>query len=81
MVIGIVSSLRNICIAHDMFVFGEVGLSGEIRPVANGEIRIKEALKHGFNKAIVPKSNRPKRTVAGVEIIGVAHLSEALAAL
>ena len=79
--LGIVSSLRNRAIAEDLFVFGEVGLSGEIRPVANGEIRIKEAFKHGFKKAIVPKANRPKRWAGSEEILGVSNLKEAIDAI
>ncbi|MFT4942012.1 MAG: DNA repair protein RadA/Sms, partial [Paraglaciecola sp.] len=61
--------------------FGEVGLSGEIRPVPNGLERISEAAKHGFKRAIVPKANVPKKLIAGIEIIGVSRLSEALDAL
>jgi DNA repair protein RadA/Sms len=80
-VLGVISSLRNTLIAQDVFVFGEIGLSGEIRPVANGESRINEAVKHGFKKAIVPRTNRPKKLTDDIEIIGVSQLSEAIAAL
>lgn len=80
-VLGIVSSLRDRVIAADVCVFGEIGLSGEIRPVANGEIRIKEAFKHGFKKAVVPKGNAPKQIFKGGEVIAVSHLSEAMDAL
>jgi DNA repair protein RadA/Sms len=79
-VLAIVSSFRNVCLQQDLFVFGELGLSGEVRPVPNGEARIKEAAKHGFKKAIVPKANAPK-CMGGMEIIGVGHLSEALDAI
>ncbi len=77
-ILGIVSSYRDIVVPHDLFVFGEVGLSGEIRPVPNGESRINEAFKHGFKKAILPKANLPKRLKPGMEIIGVGNISEAL---
>lgn len=77
-ILGIVSSYRDVVIPHDLFVFGEVGLSGEIRPVPNGESRIQEAGKHGFKKAILPKANLPKRPPAGMEIIGVGTISETL---
>jgi DNA repair protein RadA/Sms len=80
-ILAIVSSLRDRTIAHDVIVFGEVGLSGEIRPVANGEYRIREALKHGFKKAIVPKANVPKKALPGIEIIGVTKTAEALDAV
>jgi len=77
-ILGIVSSYRDAVIPNDLFVFGEVGLSGEIRPVPNGESRINEAYKHGFKKAILPKANLPKRPKAGMEIIGVGNIAEAL---
>lgn len=62
-------------------VIGEVGLSGEIRPVPNGQERIKEAAKHGFKRAIVPRANVPKGGVKGMEIIGVVKLTDALDAI
>jgi len=79
--LAIVSSLRNAVLSHDLMVFGEVGLSGEIRPVSNGEARIKEGAKHGFTRAIVPKGNAPKQGIPGMEIVAVANLSEALDAI
>lgn len=77
-ILGIVSSFRNIVIPNQVFVFGEIGLSGEIRPVANGETRINEAFKHGFEKAIVPAGNVPRQLRDSSKINGVVHLSEAL---
>lgn len=77
-VIGIVSSLKNRIIAHDTFFFGEIGLSGEIRPVANGYARLNDAAKHGFKKAVIPKANAPKKPVEGLRIYPVSTLSEAL---
>jgi len=60
--------------------FGEVGLSGEVRPVPNGEERLKEAAHHGFRRAIVPVANAPKKSVrlGDLEIIGVERLREAI---
>jgi DNA repair protein RadA/Sms len=58
-------------------VFGEVGLTGEIRPVPFGEERLAEAAKHGFKQAIVPIGNRP-RVSGPMEVRSVARLSEAL---
>ncbi|NRP27911.1 MULTISPECIES: DNA repair protein RadA [unclassified Marinobacterium] len=75
---AIVSSFRDKSLPTDLIVFGEVGLSGEIRPVPNGQERIKEAAKHGFTRAIVPKGNKPKENVPGMKIIAVERLSEAL---
>jgi DNA repair protein RadA/Sms len=79
--LAIVSSLRNVALPRDLLVFGEVGLSGEIRPVSNGEASLKEGLKHGFTRAIVPKGNAPKRGVDGITVVGVADLAEALEAI
>ena len=64
-----------------MIAFGEIGLSGEIRPVPSGQERLQEAAKHGFKRAIVPKGNAPKNAIPGMEVIAVDKLSEALDAL
>ncbi|XOV77343.1 MAG: DNA repair protein RadA [Aestuariibacter sp.] len=80
LLLALLSSFKNQPLARDLIVFGEVGLSGEIRPVANGTERIAEARKHGFTRAIVPKGNVPKNT-NGMEVIGVSKLQEALEAL
>lgn len=75
---AILSSMRNQPLAQDLIVFGEVGLAGEIRPVPSGQERIIEAAKHGFKRAIVPIGNVPKGGVAGMEVIGVKTLQQAL---
>ncbi len=77
-VVGVVSSLKDKVIPHDVLFFGEIGLSGEIRPVANGHARLNDAAKHGFKKAVIPKANVPKTAIKGLEILGVSTLSEAL---
>jgi DNA repair protein RadA/Sms len=59
-------------------MFGEVGLSGEVRPVASGQERIREAAKHGFTRALVPRANAPKQPIAGMEIVPLDRLSDAL---
>lgn len=81
LLLAMVSSFRNKPLDRDLFVFGEVGLAGEIRPVPNGTERISEAAKHGFKRAIVPKANAPKKPIEGLSVIGVAKLSEALDAI
>jgi DNA repair protein RadA/Sms len=81
LLLAIVSSLRNQALPHDLVIFGEAGLSGEIRPVPSGQERIREAAKHGFKRAIVPKANMPKNKIEGMEVIGVTKFSEALDAL
>lgn len=81
LLLSIVSSFRNKALDKELIAFGEVGLAGEIRPVPNGSERISEAAKHGFKRAIVPKANVPKQKIAGIEVVGVARLSDALEAL
>lgn len=78
LLLAMVSSFRNKSLPRELIVFGEVGLAGEIRPVPNGAERLAEAAKHGFKKAIVPMANVPKQTIAGMEVIGVKRLAEAL---
>lgn len=78
LILALVSSFRNISLPQDLVVFGEVGLSGEIRPVPSGQERINEAAKHGFKKAIVPINNMPKQKIDGMEVIGIKKLSDAL---
>ncbi len=73
----IVSSLYNKPIPKSWIIQGEVGLSGEIRPVPYGQERLKEAQKHGFKKAVVPFENAPKKSV-GIEVIGIRKLQELL---
>ncbi|MFQ3323015.1 MAG: DNA repair protein RadA/Sms [Pseudomonadales bacterium] len=81
LILAMVSSFRDRALPQDLVVFGEVGLSGEIRPVPGGQDRLKEAAKHGFKRAIVPKANVPKAAIKGMEIIGVDKLSQALEAV
>ncbi|VAX09989.1 DNA repair protein RadA [hydrothermal vent metagenome] len=79
-VLALVSSLRDRNLPQEMVVFGEIGLAGEIRPVPNGIERLHEAAKHGFKQALIPKGNAPRKAVAGIEVITVSTLAEALAA-
>ena len=81
LLLAIVSSFRDRQLPHDMVIFGEVGLSGEIRPVPSGQERLAEAAKHGFKRAIVPRGNAPKTEVPGMQVLAVSKLVEALAAL
>mgnify|MGYP002825237663 CR=1 FL=1 len=78
---AVMSSLRNRPLPMDLMVFGELGLSGEIRPVPSGQERLKEAAKHGFTRALVPKSNAPRKAIDGMKVIPVTKLSDALTAL
>ncbi|HDP89767.1 MAG TPA: DNA repair protein RadA [Thioalkalivibrio sp.] len=72
------SSFRSRPLPHDLVTFGEVGLAGEIRPVPNGQERLKEAAKHGFRRAIVPKANAPKKGIPDMEIITANRLAEVI---
>lgn len=79
--LAVLSSLRDRPLPMDLIVLGEVGLAGEIRPVQSGQERLREAVKHGFKRAIVPFGNAPKIPIEGMEIIAVKRISEALAAI
>ncbi len=81
LLLAVVSSFRDQTLPRDLIVFGEVGLSGEIRPVPSGLERLMEAAKHGFKRAIVPKANLPKNKIAGLQVVGVEKLAEALEAI
>ena len=78
LIMAMVSSFKGQSLEKDWVVFGEVGLSGEIRPVPGGQERLREAAKHGFTKAIVPSANVPKQLPKGIEVIGVSTLEQAL---
>lgn len=77
-VLAVLSSYRDRPLPLDLAVFGEVGLSGEVRPVPNGPDRLREALKHGIRRAIVPAGNSPKGGVPGLEILAVKTLAAAI---
>lgn len=81
LLLAVISSLKNKPLSQDLIVFGEVGLSGEIRPIQNGQERLKEASKHGFKRAIVPHSNAPKKTFPNMQVTGVNNLQGALGCL
>ena len=58
--LAVLSSFGDRASSVRTVAFGEVEFAGEIRPVPNGEDRLKEAATHGFQRAIVPKANAPK---------------------
>jgi DNA repair protein RadA/Sms len=78
LILAALSSFRDKPLPNDVFTFGEVGLAGEIRPVPNGQERLREAAKHGFKTAIIPKANKPRKgeTIDGLNIIAVQRVSE-----
>jgi DNA repair protein RadA/Sms len=74
---AILSSFRELPIDSRTFLFGEVGLSGEVRAVSQGEARLRESAKIGFKKAIIPKGNAERLTTDyGLTIIGVKDVEE-----
>ena len=79
--LAIVSSLTDRPIPGKVIAFGEVGLAGEVRPAPRGQDRLREAAKLGFTTAIVPKANLPKGKIAGLEIIAVERVDQAVTKL
>jgi len=77
-VLALASSLAGKTIAQSMIAFGEVGLTGELRPVAYGEERLREAAKQGFTLALVPKENAPRARIEGLEVKALTRIDEAL---
>ena len=78
LLVAAMSSFRNRALPRDLVVFGELGLTGEVRAVPNGQDRLREAQKHGFARAILPRANRPREAIAGIETHPVASLAETL---
>lgn len=78
LILASLSSFRDKPLPNDVFTFGEVGLAGEIRPVPNGQERLREAAKHGFKTAIIPRANMPRKggSIDGLNIIAVQRVSE-----
>ena len=76
--LAIVSSLKNKPLPAKHVVFGEIGLAGEVRPVQRGQERLREAAKLGFTHAIIPKANKPKQAIAGIEITAVDRVEQAV---
>jgi DNA repair protein RadA/Sms len=78
LLLSALSSFRNRPLPNDLITFGEIGLAGEVRPVPNGQERLREAAKHGFKQAIIPKANMPKKNerVEGLQVTPVQRVSE-----
>jgi DNA repair protein RadA/Sms len=76
--LAIVSSLTDRPIPGKVLAFGEIGLAGEVRPAPRGQERLKEAAKLGFEKAIVPKANAPKAKLAGLDVLPVERVDQAV---
>ncbi len=79
LILAVASGFRNKSLSLDVAVFGEVGLTGEVRPVSRGDLRVAEAVRCGFKNIILPKRNaKDIKTAKDVSIIGVETLGEAL---
>ena len=81
-VAAVTSSLRDRPIDRQTIVFGEVGLGGEVRAISQAELRLKEAIKMGFNRCLLPERNLAKLDpVKGVELVGIREVGDALDAI
>ena len=78
--LALASSLADKPIAQSVVAFGEIGLTGELRPVAFGEERLREAAKQGFSLALVPKDNAPRVPIDGMKVLALPRLDDALKA-
>lgn len=81
MLLALNSSFRDRPLPTSLVCFGEVGLSGEIRPVADGQDRLKAAVSHGYQRAITPHANKPRQAIANLQIVAVRSVDEALSAV
>jgi DNA repair protein RadA/Sms len=79
--LAIVSSLRGRPLQERLVVFGEIGLAGEVRPVQRGQERLREAAKLGFAHALVPRANRPRQPIDGIEVTAVQRVEHAVEAM
>ncbi len=74
--LAILSSYKNKPLPRTTIAFGEIGLTGEIRPVPSGQERLREAAKQGFKTAIVPWDNAPSHKIPGLEVVKVRQVLE-----
>jgi DNA repair protein RadA/Sms len=78
--LALASSLKDQPIAQSLVCFGEIGLTGEVRPVAYGEERLREAQKQGFKVAVIARENAPRKALDGLNTVPVSRIADALAA-
>jgi DNA repair protein RadA/Sms len=76
--LALASSLADKPISQNLVAFGEIGLTGELRPVAYGEERLREAAKQGFAVALIPKDNAPRTPIEGLKVRELTRLEDAL---
>lgn len=78
---ALVSSIRSRALPADLCCFGELGLTGEVRPVQMAQQRMREAIKLGFRRIVMPKRCMPDEIPKDIEVVGVRDLVEAVSAL
>jgi DNA repair protein RadA/Sms len=78
--LALASSLKNRPVPGSLASFGELGLTGEVRPVAHGEERLREAAKLGYGRIILPRENLPRAPPEGITLQPVGRISDALSA-
>ena len=77
-VAAVASSVRNRSLPASTAVFGEVGLSGEVRGIPQAALRVREAAQMGFARVVMPAANVDGLQVAGCELVGVRSVGDAL---
>lgn len=77
-IMAVVSCLKNKAVPPDLTVFGEIGLSGEVRSVSQPLARVKEAASLGFKTVVLPKANLGEENMPDINLIGVQNIKEAL---
>ena len=77
---SLISGISDKVIPDDLIAFGELGLAGEVRAVSHIDYRVKEAVRLGFTKIILPKKNLSKslKVPSGVELVGVSNIYQVL---
>lgn len=74
---AIISSYKDVAVDEKTICFGEIGLSGEVRSVNQGEARVKEALKLGFKKCLLPESTRKTLgDIRGMQLVGIQNVKD-----
>ena len=82
LVLAIISSYRDVPIPDKTLVFGEVGLSGEVRAVGMAQQRVQEAKRLGFDRIILPKSSLSQlKSITGIRLEGVSTVRDAMEVL
>ncbi len=78
LIMALLSSLRNRHVDRRTIAFGEIGLTGEVRPVPSGQERLNEAVKQGFVRAVIPADNAPPKSIPGLDVVTVKRVADLL---